>query len=135
MKPGARILNFARGELVDDEALLAALDSGKVARYVTDFPNNTLVGQEGVVTIPHLGASTPESEENCAIMAARAVQDYLDNGNIVNSVNLPTLSMPRSGEEPVVRHHKGDAAAITAAVPNPCRQAPPRPGATTAISC
>lgn len=80
-----------------DADILAALESGKVARYVTDFPNNTLVGKPGVVTIPHLGASTPESEENCAIMAAQELREYLNTGNIRNSVNMPNVEMPRSG--------------------------------------
>ena len=97
MRHGVRIINLARGGLVDDEDILAALKSGKVARYVTDFPNNTLVGQEGVVTIPHLGASTPESEENCAIMAAQELRDYLNTGVIRNSVNLPNVDMARGG--------------------------------------
>ncbi|MDD6023348.1 MAG: phosphoglycerate dehydrogenase [Oscillospiraceae bacterium] len=97
MRTGVRIINLARGGLVDDEDMLAALESGKVARYVTDFPNNTLVGKPGVVTIPHLGASTPESEENCAIMAAQQLREYLNTGNIVNSVNMPNVEMPRSG--------------------------------------
>ena len=97
MRNGVRIINLARGGLVDDADILAALASGKVARYVTDFPNNTLVGQPGVVCIPHLGASTPESEENCAIMAAQELREYLLTGNIVNSVNMPNVEMPRSG--------------------------------------
>ena len=97
MKDGVRILNLARGELVNDDDMLAALESGKVARYVTDFPNNKIVASDRVVAIPHLGASTPESEENCAVMAAKEIADYLENGNIVNSVNMPRVSMPRSG--------------------------------------
>ena len=97
MRYGVRIINLARGGLVDDADILAALESGKVARYVTDFPNNTLVGKPGVVTIPHLGASTPESEENCAIMAAQELREYLSTGNIRNSVNMPNVEMPRSG--------------------------------------
>ena len=97
MRHGVRIINLARGGLVDDQDMLAAIASGKVARYVTDFPNNTLVGQEGVVTIPHLGASTPESEENCAIVAARELSDYLLTGNIRNSVNFPNVEMARGG--------------------------------------
>ena len=97
MPDGVRLINLARGELVNDDDLLAALDSGKVARYVTDFPNNRLVAHEKVVAIPHLGASTPESEDNCAVMAAKEIADYLENGNIVNSVNMPTVAMPRSG--------------------------------------
>ncbi len=97
MRQGVRIINLARGGLVDDEDMLAAIASGKVARYVTDFPNNNLVGKEGVVTIPHLGASTPESEENCAIMAAQELREYLLYGNIRNSVNFPNVELPRSG--------------------------------------
>ena len=97
MRYGVRIINLARGGLVDDEDILAALESGKVARYVTDFPDNKLVGKPGVVTIPHLGASTPESEENCAIMAAQELREYLNTGNIRNSVNMPNVEMPRTG--------------------------------------
>lgn len=97
MRHGVRIINLARGGLVDDQDMLAAIQSGKVARYVTDFPNNTLVGHPGVITIPHLGASTPESEENCAIMAAQELREYLLTGNIRNSVNMPSVEMPRSG--------------------------------------
>ncbi len=97
MKDGAVLLNFARGGLVDDAAVLAALESGKLARYVTDFPNDAVVGKKGVLAIPHLGASTPESEENCAMMAAQALRDYLLCGNIRNSVNLPDCDMPKNG--------------------------------------
>lgn len=96
MKNGVRILNFARDGLVDSEAMLAALSSGKVASYVVDFPTDEMIGVDGVVCIPHLGASTPESEDNCAVMAARELVDYIENGNITNSVNLPNVSMPRS---------------------------------------
>ena len=98
MKGGVRILNLARGGLVNDDDMLSALDSGKVACYVTDFPNNKILQGKNVVAIPHLGASTPESEENCAVMAAQQLRDYLENGNITNSVNLPTLVQPWSGE-------------------------------------
>ncbi|MEG0441850.1 MAG: phosphoglycerate dehydrogenase, partial [Oscillospiraceae bacterium] len=97
MKEGVRIINLARGELVNDGDMLAALKSGAVARYVTDFPNNVTANAEGVVAIPHLGASTPESEDNCAVMAAQELRDYLENGNIKNSVNLPNLSQEWSG--------------------------------------
>lgn len=118
MKDGARIINLARGELVDTPALKAALESGKCAAYVTDFPDSETAALEGVVAIPHLGASTPESEDNCAVMAARQVQDYLDNGNIVNSVNLPVLSMAWAAANRVCIIAKGaDAAAVAAAVP------------------
>ncbi|HJH62673.1 MAG TPA: 3-phosphoglycerate dehydrogenase family protein [Firmicutes bacterium] len=97
MKDGVRVVNLARGELVDDQAMLAALESGKVARYVTDFPNNTVTLAKGVVAFPHLGASTPESEDNCAVMAAEELRDFLENGNVRNSVNLPDVIMERSG--------------------------------------
>ncbi len=93
MKDGVVILNFARDRLVDDDALEAALKSGKVKRYITDFPNDCTAGMEGVVAIPHLGASTEESEDNCAIMAVKQVMNYLENGNIVNSVNYPNCDM------------------------------------------
>ena len=93
MKDGVIILNFARDLLVDDEAMEAALKSGKVKRYVTDFPNDRTAGMEGVVAIPHLGASTEESEDNCAKMAVKQMMNYLENGNIVNSVNFPTCDM------------------------------------------
>lgn len=97
MKGNVRIINLARNGLVNDEAILTALKSGRVAAYVTDFPDNEVANAPGVIALPHLGASTPESEDNCAIMAAHELQDYLDNGNITNSVNLPNVSMERSG--------------------------------------
>ena len=93
MKDGVILLNFARDLLVDDDALEAALKSGKVKRYITDFPNDLTAGMEGVVAIPHLGASTEESEDNCAKMAVKQVMDYLENGNISNSVNYPNCTM------------------------------------------
>ncbi|MCL1912823.1 MAG: phosphoglycerate dehydrogenase [Eubacteriaceae bacterium] len=92
-KQGIKILNFARAELVDDAALLEAIESGKVAVYVTDFPNNNVAGKPGVIAIPHLGASTPEAETNCAIMAADQIAEYLDSGNIINSVNYPDCTL------------------------------------------
>ena len=97
MKRGVRFINLARGEIVNDDAMLAALDTGWVAAYITDFPTNRLVQAPHVVAMPHLGASTPESEQNCAVMAVDELTDYLDNGNIRNSVNLPNVSMERSG--------------------------------------
>ena len=97
MKHGVRILNLARGGLVDEDDVLAGIASGKISRYVTDFPSNKIVGKDGVICIPHLGASTPESEENCAVMAARQLADYLETGNIRNSVNLPNCELARSG--------------------------------------
>lgn len=97
MKRGVRFINLARGEIVDDKAMLAALDTGWVAAYITDFPTNELVKAPHVVAMPHLGASTPESEQNCAAMAVDELRDYLENGNVRNSVNLPSVSMDRSG--------------------------------------
>ena len=91
MKDGVHLLNFSRAELVDDDALRNALESGKIASYVTDFPTETVLGMKNAVTIPHLGASTPESEENCASMAAAQLRDYLEFGQIKNSVNLPEI--------------------------------------------
>ncbi len=93
MKDGVRILNFSRGELVDDDAIESALKSGKVSRYVTDFPNERTIEMDGVIAIPHLGASTPESETNCAKMAVAQLKDYLENGNICNSVNYPAADL------------------------------------------
>ena len=93
MKDGVIILNFARDLLVDDEAMEEALKSGKVKRYITDFPNDKTASMEGVVAIPHLGASTEEAEDNCAMMAVRQVMDYMENGNITNSVNYPACNM------------------------------------------
>ena len=106
MKNGARILNFARGGLVNSADVVAALASGKLAAYVTDFPSDDLIGVEGVIAIPHLGASTQESEDNCAVMAAREIVDYLENGNITNSVNMPNVSMPRSTDQRICVIHR-----------------------------
>ena len=92
-RKGMRIMNFARGGLVDEAALIAALGDGRVAAYVTDFPSDALIGVEGVIAIPHLGASTPESEENCAVMAAAQTRDFLESGIIRNSVNLPAVDV------------------------------------------
>ena len=98
MKDGVIILNFARDALIDDDAMEKALESGKVRRYVTDFPNARTANMAGVIAIPHLGASTEESEDNCAVMAAKELVDFLENGNIVNSVNYPAVSLDRSGD-------------------------------------
>ena len=93
MKDGVIILNFARDLLVDEEVILEAIKDGKVKKYVTDFPNTTTAGAEGCIVIPHLGASTQESEDNCAKMAVKEIKDYLENGNIKNSVNYPNCNM------------------------------------------
>lgn len=114
MKEGVRILNFARGELVNNADIIAALEAGKVACYVTDFPADEVIGVDGVIAIPHLGASTPESEDNCAKMAAIELVDYIENGNIVNSVNLPEISMPRSGNSRVCVIHRNIPTMIAA---------------------
>ena len=92
-KPGLRLLNFSRDGLVNNEDVKIAIEEGKVSCYVTDFPTDDLIGNDKIIAIPHLGASTPESEENCAVMASNQVKDYLENGNIVNSVNLPHCEM------------------------------------------
>lgn len=104
MKDGARIINLARGELVDTEAILAALSSGKIASYVCDFPSDDILGVENVIALPHLGASTQEAEDNCAVMAAKELIDYIENGNITNSVNFPNASMNAQGTKVCVLH-------------------------------
>jgi D-3-phosphoglycerate dehydrogenase len=106
MKDGVRILNLARGELVDNDAMLSALDSGKVACYVTDFPDNKILTGKNVMPIPHLGASTPESEDNCAVMAAVELREYLVYGNICNSVNMPNVEMAPSTDTRVCILHR-----------------------------
>lgn len=106
MKDGVRILNFARGELVNDADIIEALASGKVSAYATDFPNDNLIGVDGVIAIPHLGASTPEAEDNCAHMAAVQLIDYLENGNIKNSVNMPEVIVDRTEGDRVCVIHK-----------------------------
>ena len=104
MKDGVRILNFARGSLVNDAHMAAALEEGKVSCYVTDFPNDAVLSMENVIAIPHLGASTPESEDNCAKMAAAELKEFLENGNIKNSVNFPNCEMARSGARITIAH-------------------------------
>ena len=106
MKRGVRVINLARGEIVDDEAMLTALDTGMVAAYITDFPNNRLLTAPHVIAMPHLGASTPESEQNCAAMAVDTLRDYLESGNIRSSVNLPEMTMDRSGVQRLCVLHK-----------------------------
>ena len=112
MKDGVRVINMARGGLVNNADMIAALGSGKVARYVTDFPDNEITLVPGVVATPHLGASTPESEENCAVMAANQVRDFLENGNIKNSVNFPNVIMERSGVQRLCVIHRNVPAVI-----------------------
>ena len=106
MKDGVRILNFSRAGLVDSDAMLAALAAGKVATYVVDFPTDEMLGVDNVVAIPHLGASTPESEDNCAVMAANQLKAYLEDGNIINSVNFPDVDVPRAGDVRVCVLHR-----------------------------
>ena len=106
MKDNVVIINCARGELVNNADIIKATESGKVARYIVDFPSDELLGVDNVVCLPHLGASTPEAEDNCAVMAARQLIDYIENGNIVNSVNYPACSMPRSATARLVILHK-----------------------------
>ena len=106
MKQGVRITNESRAEVVDDDAMIAAIDCGKVARYVTDFPNSKLIGVPNVICLPHLGACTPESEEKCAIMAAEEIYDYIVNGNIRNSVNMLNAYLERMGKSRLcILHH------------------------------
>ena len=113
MKNGVRIINLARAELVDADAMKAAIADGKVASYVVDFPTPELVGTERVISIPHLGASTAESEDNCAVMAAKELVDFLENGNITNSVNFPTVTVPKSGGARICLAHKNIPAVLS----------------------
>ncbi len=113
MKKGVRILNFSRAELVDDDAMEAALLADKISCYVTDFPNDRVIGMKNVLAIPHLGASTPESEDNCAVMAVRQMAEFLESGNITNSVNYPECAMPKSAAHRLCVHHKNIPNMIT----------------------
>jgi D-3-phosphoglycerate dehydrogenase len=106
MKKGVRILNFARGELVNQKDLKAAIEKGIVSVYVTDFPDEELLELENVITIPHLGASTPEAEDNCAVMAVKQICNYLEKGNIINSVNFPTCQMDILRKERIIIANK-----------------------------
>ena len=106
MKQGVHILNFSRGELVNENDMALALESGKVAKYITDFPNEKVLNMKNVICIPHLGASTSESEENCAVMASHQVKEFLEVGNIRNSVNFPNASLPYDGKRRVTAYHK-----------------------------
>lgn len=114
MKGGVRLINLARGGLVNNDAIIAGLESGHVAKYVTDFPDNQLMACKNVIGTPHLGASTPESEENCAIMAAQQLKDYLENGIIINSVNMPQVTLARSGLCRVCVIHRNVPTILTA---------------------
>lgn len=98
MKDGVRILNFSRDGLVNSTAVLEAVKSGKVSKYVTDFATDDIINEENIICMPHLGASTPESEENCAVMACDQIKEFVENGNIINSVNFPALSMAKEGD-------------------------------------
>ncbi len=106
MKPGVKILNFARGGLVNNQDMIEAIEAGIVGKYVTDFPEDELINIKNIIAIPHLGASTEESETNCAIMAVNQTIDYLENGNIINSVNFPTTEMERNGGTRIVVANK-----------------------------
>ena len=104
MKDGVRLINLARGELINSQAVVDAIAAGKVAKYVTDFADDIVLGVENVIVLPHLGASTPESEDNCAVMAAEELIEYIENGNIKNSVNLPNASMNAVGTKVCIIH-------------------------------
>lgn len=112
MKDGIRILNYSRADLCNSEDVLAAIESGKVSTYVTDFATDNLLGVDGVIAMPHLGASTPESEDNCARMAADEIKDYLENGNITHSVNFPAAKMARTGDVRYCVLHKNVPAVL-----------------------
>lgn len=120
MKDGVRLINLARGELINSEAVVKAIEEGKVAKYVTDFADDVVLGVDNIIVLPHLGASTPESEDNCAVMAANELIDYIENGNIKNSVNLPNASMNAIGTKICVIHKNVPTtiASITTAVGN-----------------
>jgi D-3-phosphoglycerate dehydrogenase len=112
MKKGVVVLNFARGGLVDTPSLQKAIADGIVTCYVTDFPDEEVIKTDKVIAIPHLGASTEESEENCAIMAAMQLMDFLENGNIKNSVNFPECSLERSGKVRITISNKNEPGMI-----------------------
>lgn len=118
MKDGVKIINCARGELVDNASIIEATASGKVSAYATDFPNAEIVNKPGIVCIPHLGASTEEAEDNCAVMAAKQMVDYIENGNIVNSVNFPRLTAEKGAARTLVLFEGDKEAAINKAIIN-----------------
>ncbi len=114
MKDGVRIINLARAELVDSKAMIEAVKSGKVASYVTDFITDDLIGADDrIICIPHLGASTEESEDKCAVMAAREIMEYLENGNITHSVNFPDASLPHNGDARICIMHRNVAGVLS----------------------
>ncbi len=113
MKDGVRIINLARGELVNSEAVVKAIADGKVAKYVTDFADDVVLGVDGVIVLPHLGASTPESEDNCAVMAAHELIDYIEKGTIKNSVNFPNAELAKTGDHLICVLHKNIPALLT----------------------
>ena len=112
MKDGVRILNLSRADLVNADSIKKAIADGKVASYVTDFPTEEVLGVDGIVTIPHLGASTPESEDNCAVMAANELIDFIESGNIKNSVNFPEAVIPHTGDARLCIFHKNVPAMV-----------------------
>lgn len=114
MKKGAALINLARGELIENAAVIEAVTSGKLSRYVTDFPADELIGIPGIIVMPHLGASTPEAEDNCAVMAASELKDFLEDGNIRNSVNFPACMAPRAGKSRITVIHKNEKSVISA---------------------
>lgn len=114
MKKGAALINLARGELIENAAVIEAVTSGKLSRYVTDFPADELIGVPGIIVMPHLGASTPEAEDNCAVMAASELKDFLEDGNIRNSVNFPACMAPRAGRSRITVIHKNEKSVISA---------------------
>ncbi len=113
MKDGVRLINLARGELINSEAVVKAIKDGKIAKYVTDFADDVVLGEENVIVLPHLGASTPESEDNCAVMAAHELIDYIERGTIKNSVNFPNAELAKTGDALVCVLHKNVPALIT----------------------
>jgi len=119
MKDGVIILNFARGGLIKDADVIEACENGKIYKYATDFASDALIGAKNVVVFPHLGASTPESEDNCAVMASKELKEYLENGNIINSVNYPSVSLNKTGNARITVLHKNTSnmvGSITAAI-------------------
>lgn len=114
MKKGAALINLARGELIENAAVIEAVTNGKLSRYVTDFPADELIGVPGIIVMPHLGASTPEAEDNCAVMAASELKDFLEDGNIRNSVNFPACMAPRAGKSRITVIHKNEKSVISA---------------------